>query len=139
MCAYLSGPLCSPSPPSPTTSYLMNVHVRPRAIYLTRHGESIYNQLQRIGGDSALSQHGVEYSKRLHEFMTRLVFFLRALWSCPLWSRLSVLSICCGGNIRELGNAENTKVWTSSLRRTIQTASRFQGVEVRRSLISVSL
>lgn len=25
--------------------FLMNLHVRPRAIYLTRHGESVFNQL----------------------------------------------------------------------------------------------
>lgn len=30
-------------------SYLLNLHVRPRTIYITRHGESEYNVLGKIG------------------------------------------------------------------------------------------
>ena len=29
--------------------YLMNIHIIPRSIYLTRHGESVYNLMGRIG------------------------------------------------------------------------------------------
>jgi len=38
--------------------YLMNIHVQPRTIYLCRHGESEYNLLGKIGGDSGLSPRG---------------------------------------------------------------------------------
>ncbi|NXY38828.1 F262 bisphosphatase, partial [Pomatorhinus ruficollis] len=38
--------------------YLMNIHVQPRTIYLCRHGESEYNLVGRIGGDSGLSPRG---------------------------------------------------------------------------------
>jgi len=43
----------------------MNIRVLPRTIYLTRHGESEMNLLQRIGGDSRLSPRGREVRKVL--------------------------------------------------------------------------
>uniref|UniRef100_A0A673MS25 6-phosphofructo-2-kinase/fructose-2,6-bisphosphatase-like n=1 Tax=Sinocyclocheilus rhinocerous TaxID=307959 RepID=A0A673MS25_9TELE len=71
--------------------YLMNIHVTPRSIYLSRHGESELNLLGRIGGDSGLSSQGQKYAKALAEFIR--------------------------------GQAiKNLKVWTSHMKRTIQTA-----------------
>lgn len=43
---------------SRTVYYLMNTHVTPRAIYLSRHGESQLNLKGRIGGDAGLSTRG---------------------------------------------------------------------------------
>ncbi|NWI18306.1 F26L bisphosphatase, partial [Crypturellus soui] len=43
---------------SRTVYYLMNTHAAPRAIYLSRHGESRLNLRGRIGGDSGLSPRG---------------------------------------------------------------------------------
>ena len=43
--------------------YLMNIHVTPRSIYLSRHGESELNLLGRIGGDSGLSPRGLKVSR----------------------------------------------------------------------------
>ncbi|MEQ2184097.1 hypothetical protein GOODEAATRI_004456, partial [Goodea atripinnis] len=40
--------------------YLMNIHVTPRSIYLSRHGESELNLVGRIGGDSGLSHRGAK-------------------------------------------------------------------------------
>uniref|UniRef100_A0A8C3V8F9 6-phosphofructo-2-kinase/fructose-2,6-bisphosphatase 2 n=1 Tax=Catharus ustulatus TaxID=91951 RepID=A0A8C3V8F9_CATUS len=71
--------------------YLMNIHVQPRTIYLCRHGESEYNLLGRIGGDSGLSARGKQFSQALKKFIEEQ-------------------------EIVEL------KVWTSQLKRTIQTA-----------------
>jgi len=71
--------------------FLMNIHITPRAIYLTRHGESAFNLKGRIGGDSDLSSRGQMYSEKLAEFISNQ-------------------------NIRDL------RVWTSQLKRTIQTA-----------------
>ncbi|XP_076058830.1 6-phosphofructo-2-kinase/fructose-2,6-bisphosphatase 1-like isoform X2 [Oratosquilla oratoria] len=71
--------------------YLMNIHITPRSIYLTRHGESVYNQLGRIGGDSDLSHRGFQYSNALAKFI-------------------------------EEQKISNLRVWTSYMKRTIQTA-----------------
>ncbi|CAG7723556.1 unnamed protein product [Allacma fusca] len=72
--------------------YLMNIHITPRTIYLTRHGETEFNQGGRIGGDSDLSNRGRSYAKALSQY------------------------------IKEQ-NIPSLRVWTSWLKRTIQTAS----------------
>eukprot|EP00035_Acanthoeca_spectabilis_P035344 m.33954 g.33954 ORF g.33954 m.33954 type:complete len:492 (+) comp7266_c0_seq2:179-1654(+) len=51
--------------------FLMSIHPRKRSIYLTRHGESIYNKSKRLGGDSGLSTAGIRYSVALKAFMQR--------------------------------------------------------------------
>jgi broad specificity phosphatase PhoE/predicted kinase len=71
---------------------LMNLHISPRPIYLSRHGESLYNLDGRIGGDSSLSPSGRRYAVSLAEFM------------------------------REEPGYADMKVWTSTLQRTIETA-----------------
>uniref|UniRef100_A0A5S6QWU1 Cytoplasmic tRNA 2-thiolation protein 1 n=1 Tax=Trichuris muris TaxID=70415 RepID=A0A5S6QWU1_TRIMR len=48
--------------------FLMNIHILPRSIFLTRHGESEFNRMGRLGGDSPLSQRGLLYAKRLSEY-----------------------------------------------------------------------
>ncbi|KAL0268491.1 UNVERIFIED_CONTAM: hypothetical protein PYX00_010415 [Menopon gallinae] len=72
--------------------YLMNIHIVPRTIYLTRHGESEQNLEGRIGGDSDLSPRGRQYAKALANFIDQ----------------------------QEISGL---RVWTSWLRRTIQTAA----------------
>ncbi|XP_045612118.1 6-phosphofructo-2-kinase/fructose-2,6-bisphosphatase 1 isoform X2 [Procambarus clarkii] len=72
--------------------YLMNIHITPRSIYLTRHGESVYNQLGRIGGDTDLSHRGRQYANALAKFISNQ-------------------------------NIPSLRVWTSCMKRTIQTAS----------------
>jgi broad specificity phosphatase PhoE len=49
--------------------FLMNIHILPRTIYLTRHGESELNQHQRIGGDPPLSANGKLYAEVLAQYM----------------------------------------------------------------------
>ncbi|KWU44883.1 fructose-2,6-bisphosphatase [Rhodotorula sp. JG-1b] len=73
--------------------YLMNLHLTPRSIYFTRHGESQYNVEGKIGGDAPLSKQGEQY--------------MRALPSL----------------IKEKIGDKPLTVWTSTLKRTIQTAS----------------
>lgn len=73
----------------------MSVHIRPRSIYLTRHGESEYNRAKLIGGDSGLTPAGRDYSRELRKFMDK-------------------------------ENTADLKVWTSSMKRTIQTSAHFQ-------------
>ncbi|XP_059531713.1 6-phosphofructo-2-kinase/fructose-2,6-bisphosphatase 2 isoform X2 [Myotis daubentonii] len=71
--------------------YLMNIHVYPRTIYLCRHGESEFNLLGKIGGDSGLSVRGKQFAQALRKFL-------------------------------EEQEIADLKVWTSQLKRTIQTA-----------------
>uniref|UniRef100_A0A0B7A4W9 6-phosphofructo-2-kinase domain-containing protein n=2 Tax=Arion vulgaris TaxID=1028688 RepID=A0A0B7A4W9_9EUPU len=54
--------------------YLMNIHVLPRTIYLTRHGESQMNLNGRIGGDSDLSEQGERYSIELAKLLKMRTF-----------------------------------------------------------------
>lgn len=75
-------------------SFLNNVQVTERPIWLTRHGESIFNQAGRIGGDSVLSERGQGYAQRLAEHVRN--------------------------NMPDL---EHLDVWTSTLKRSIMTAA----------------
>ncbi|XP_069169402.1 6-phosphofructo-2-kinase/fructose-2,6-bisphosphatase isoform X3 [Procambarus clarkii] len=75
--------------------YLMNTHVTPRTIYLARHGESIHNEMGRIGGDSDLNEKGRKFGEALTQYIK-------------------------DQDIPKL------RVWTSWMKRTIQTA---EGIE----------
>lgn len=73
--------------------FLMNLHIVPRPILLLRHGESEFNALGRIGGDAALTERGQAFARAL-------VPYLEARFpDTP------------------------PTLWTSTLRRTVQTAS----------------
>uniref|UniRef100_A0A2P2HVZ1 6-phosphofructo-2-kinase/fructose-2,6-bisphosphatase-like n=2 Tax=Hirondellea gigas TaxID=1518452 RepID=A0A2P2HVZ1_9CRUS len=80
--------------------YLMNIHVAPRSIYLTRHGESEHNVKGKIGGDSSLSNRGLEYRDALANYIN-------------------------GQNIPKL------RVWTSWMKRTIETSSGIEAPQER--------
>ncbi|KAL5129030.1 6-phosphofructo-2-kinase/fructose-2,6-bisphosphatase [Glycine soja] len=77
---------------------IVNTHLTPRPILLTRHGESQYNVRGRIGGDSALSEAGELYKKKLAKFVEK---------------RLKSERAAC--------------IWTSTLQRTILTAGPIVG------------
>ena len=53
---------------SKVVSFLMNLHIRPRPIYFTRHGESLFNVVDRVAGDPDLSERGYKYAEKLAEF-----------------------------------------------------------------------
>jgi broad specificity phosphatase PhoE len=72
---------------------LINLHISPRPIWLTRHGESAFNVLGIIGGDADLSPRGEEYAQSLARFVQG-----------------------------KSPDPSNLTVWTSTLRRTMQTA-----------------
>ena len=73
--------------------YLMNLHIRPRSIWLSRHGESEYNLEGKIGGDANISSRGELYAQKLPELVASSV-----------------------------GDDRRLTIWTSTLKRTIQTA-----------------
>lgn len=79
--------------PSKLVVFLMNVHILPRPVYLTRHGESTFNVAGRIGGDSSLAASGLRYAANLSAWIDR-----------------------------ELPAGAPLEVWTSTLRRTVETA-----------------
>ena len=74
--------------------YLVNLHIKPRSIYIVRHGESQHNVEGKIGGDALLSSAGEQFASALP-----LLLESHLKPETPL------------------------SVWTSTLRRTIQTAS----------------
>lgn len=77
--------------------YVMNLHIKPRCIWLSRHGESEYNLTGQIGGDANLSERGWRYAKRLPDLVKKSL----------------------GDELKDT----NLTVWTSTLKRTHQTAS----------------
>ncbi|OMO82850.1 Carbohydrate binding module family 20 [Corchorus capsularis] len=78
--------------------FLVNTHLTPRPILLTRHGESMDNVRGRIGGDSVISDTGEIYAKKLANFVEKRLKSERA-----------------------------ASIWTSTLQRTILTASPITG------------
>ncbi|KZS14883.1 6-phosphofructo-2-kinase/fructose-2,6-bisphosphatase short form [Daphnia magna] len=80
--------------------YLMNIHITPRTIYLTRHGESANNLRGHIGGDSDLSPRGRQYAAELGRFI-------------------------------ENQKIPHLRVWTSWMKRTIQTARNIDAPQER--------
>lgn len=54
--------------PTKIISYVLNLQNHPKCIYFTRHGESIFNKEDRVGGDSDLSENGLKYCKFLPDF-----------------------------------------------------------------------
>jgi broad specificity phosphatase PhoE len=65
-------------------NYLMNLHIVPRTIWLSRHGESEYNQRGRIGGDSSLSPSGRAYAARLASFLPKRIAATPTVWTSTL-------------------------------------------------------
>lgn len=53
--------------PSRLVYFLMNLHVVPRSIWLTRHGQSTFNRENRVGGDPPLSEAGQGFARSLAE------------------------------------------------------------------------
>lgn len=80
--------------PAKIVSFLLNLYPIPHTVYISRHGQSEYNVENRIGGDSPLSILGEQYAENLGEFVK---------------------------NCEDLP-ANQLSVWTSTLKRTIQTS-----------------
>ena len=75
-------------------SFLSNLQVTKRPVWITRHGESLFNVSGRIGGDAPLSSRGREFAQAL------------------------------AAHVRsQAGTLADLDVWTSTLRRTIETAA----------------
>ena len=80
--------------PGRIVNFLMNLHVMPRPIWLTRHGQSLANVAGVIGGDEALSSAGRDYAHQLHAWVDGML----------------------------KPHKGDVVVWTSTLQRTVATA-----------------
>lgn len=94
--------------PQKVVHFVMNLHTLPRVFYLSRHGQSEYNLLGKIGGDAGLTDAGREYARRLADFAHNVI----------------------GMEVEkdeETGETRRTprpaRLWTSTLRRTKETAA----------------
>ena len=103
--------------PARLAPLLINMHIGRRPIYLTRHGESLSNLRGAIGGDSELSLRGETYARALADFMRGRA----SLGEEPDRRSASPPSLV-PVSMAPPPDSPIT-VWTSTLRRTIQTAS----------------
>lgn len=63
---------------------LMQIQPTDRSIWLTRHGESMFNEHGRIGGDPPLTAKGEDYAKALADFVARQASGCAAVWTSTL-------------------------------------------------------
>lgn len=120
-----------------TVYFLLNFHLSPRQIWITRHGESEDNVLGKIGGDASLSPNGRRYAKALADFIAfqKKVFHERQLHKhssshMPPHPGDTTppnpeYSGCCPQDDEGRPLEKNFCVWTSMLKRSIETADRF--------------
>jgi broad specificity phosphatase PhoE len=112
--------------------FVMNLHTLPRTFYFTRHGQSEYNLLGKIGGDSGLTPAGLEYARRLAHFAKeeiarpRLKDTKRRSNSHDFLSDEKDDELEGGENSNSNSNEDNEerpcRLWTSTMRRTQETA-----------------
>ncbi|ORZ33500.1 6-phosphofructo-2-kinase-domain-containing protein [Catenaria anguillulae PL171] len=112
--------------------FLMNLHTQPRRILFSRHGESIYNQLGLLGGDSDLSPRGQLYAKSLPAVIRRALQGANLPHPPHPGSSASPSGTASGSTTPALLPSDGTHtpldlpqltVWTSTLKRTQQTAA----------------
>lgn len=129
-----------------TNYYLLNFNLAPRQIWITRHGLSQDNVSGKIGGDSDLADEGVKYAQCLARFMDeqRVKWETRQLESArnthfppqpgdatppnPYFQPQSNDGDASSTNGTDEGPVFEGKpfcVWTSMLKRSIQTAKFF--------------
>ena len=117
--------------PLQLVTFLMNFNLAPRQIWLTRHGQSEDNINGKLGGDSHLTQKGRRYAKCL----TRFVTAERAIWEQQHVEKVSAAKFPpMAGDISPPnpetsyqldGEERSFCVWTSMLKRSIETAQYF--------------
>ena len=122
-----------------TVYYLLNFNLSPRQIWITRHGESLDNLNGKIGGDSVLSTKGEAYAKALTMFMRheRQMWDVRQEDKARFTHFPPIPGDVTPPNPDYSRHGEGTDghthssfcVWTSMLKRSIQTAQYFDEEE----------
>jgi 6-phosphofructo-2-kinase len=109
--------------------YLLNFNLSPRQIWITRHGESVDNQMGRIGGDSDLSENGHKYG----EALARFVDHQKHVWEDYQAQKAMTShfpphpgdSTPPNPSYGTRDRPRNFCVWSSMMKRAIQTTSYF--------------
>jgi len=86
--------------PTKAFRYLGNLQLQVQPVYLIRHGQSEYNIDERIGGNPGLTSKGLEFANRLSQFMANT-----------------------------FENPSEFVVWTSTMKRAIQTSENINCTE----------
>ncbi len=66
------------------TQFVMNIHIAPRTIWLTRHGESTANMAGVVGTDMPLTARGAQYAKQLASFINDQPMGPGSIWTSTL-------------------------------------------------------
>ncbi|CAI2171022.1 3346_t:CDS:10 [Funneliformis geosporum] len=99
--------------------YLMNFNLSDRQIWLSRHGESTDNAIGKIGGDSPLSEKG----RKFGECLSRFIFKQKVLFRQKQMDEYR--SASTSSLPTSVPQVKNFLVWTSMLKRTIETVENF--------------
>ena len=100
--------------PGRIVQFLTNIHATHKPLYLTRHGQSEYNLAGKIGGDAGLTEVGRRYAVALGRFARE--------------------EIQHGPD----GEQRRTRLWTSSMQRTIQTVTHIPHPKLRDGWVQMS-
>ena len=73
--------------------FLLNLQVQPRRVCLTRHGESEFNVVGRIGGDSSLSEAGRGYARTLAGVVRERIGQETVVWTSTLQRTIETAEI----------------------------------------------
>ncbi|PVV00238.1 hypothetical protein BB559_000001 [Furculomyces boomerangus] len=113
--------------------YLMNMNLQPRVIYITRHGESNDNIVGKIGGDASLSPQGIKYGKDLTKFIQEHHSnFQKNIDSNGLNTNIFPEGTMNGNqSYKPKETQKNLEIWTSMLKRTLQTVQFFDHSKVK--------
>ncbi|KAJ3356157.1 hypothetical protein HDU83_001736 [Entophlyctis luteolus] len=92
--------------------YLMQIHIKERTLWLSRHGESTYNRVNRIGGDPPLTPLGKRYARAMNDFIKKDIIppHLDPVNDAEEISR----------------RRQGVHVWTSTLQRTLGSIEGFE-------------
>lgn len=112
--------------------FLLNFNLTDRQIWLTANGESVDNVERRKGGDSDLTKRGQAFAKALPKFISkkRQEFKLRQFNKEYVHDTTTFLtnlrsSSSVGDDDKNKSFNQQFNIWTSTLKRTIQTAQFF--------------
>lgn len=95
--------------------------IKEQEFYFTRHGESEFNILGRIGGNAELSSRGMMYAERLSKYLSGLSSSCSSNSNGSDTTNTSSNSSSCF-NSSSSNSAKPKLIWTSELQRTISTA-----------------